>query len=107
MLAANRVYIVNRAGVLNCADAENGEVLWQLRLEGDIWASPVVAGNRLYALSQDGTAQVVQLSDAEGQLLAKNMVGETLQASPAVVGDSVYIRSDRHLWRFAAAGPSR
>jgi outer membrane protein assembly factor BamB len=83
------------------ADATTGDVLWQLRLKGEFWATPVVVDKYLYLLSQDGTAQVVELADQEGRIVATNPVGEKLQASAAIVGDSVFVRSDSHLWRFA------
>src|SRR5262249_2525246 len=38
------VYILSRVGVLACADAKSGDVLWQTRLKGTFWATPVIAG---------------------------------------------------------------
>ncbi|HKD35602.1 MAG TPA: PQQ-binding-like beta-propeller repeat protein, partial [Pirellulales bacterium] len=49
-----RIYTINRAGVLNCGDTVNGQIVWQLRLKGAIWGSPAVAGDRLYAVNRDG-----------------------------------------------------
>src|SRR5262249_53922510 len=39
-----KVYTVNRAGVLNSADAKTGKVESSLRLKGPVWATPVIAG---------------------------------------------------------------
>jgi hypothetical protein len=33
--------------------------------------------------------------------VATNEFGETLLASPAVSGDAMYVRSDKHLWKIA------
>jgi hypothetical protein len=34
------------------------------------------------------------------EILAKNDLGEPIFATPAPVGDTLYIRSSRHLWAF-------
>ena len=60
----DQVYAVNRAGVLSCADAANGETKWQLRLKGTFWASPVLAGSNLFLVNHDGLAQVVKLGES-------------------------------------------
>ena len=99
----DRIYIVNRAGVLNCADANTGEVQWQLRLKGDFWATPAISGDLMFLLSQDGLGQVVRLGVDAGEVVSQNPIGETLQASPAIVDDSLIVRSDQHLWCLRAA----
>ena len=42
-----RVYAVKTAGVLACADAADGTILWQIRLKGPIYATPVLADRHL------------------------------------------------------------
>jgi len=97
------VYIIERAGVLNCGDVATGKIRWELRLKGDFWATPAIAGDLMYALSQDGLAQVIRLGPERGEVVAENQIGETLQASPAIAGDSIIVRSDQHLWCFRAS----
>ncbi len=97
----DRLYIINRAGVLNCADTATGELVWQLRLKGEFWASPFVVGQHMYLFNQEGEGLVVRLGDAAGEVVATNAIGEKIQASPAVSGGSIIVRSDRHLWRIA------
>jgi outer membrane protein assembly factor BamB len=98
-----KLYAINRAGVLTCANAQNGEVLWRLRLEGTFWATPVVAGDHLYVANQDGVCHVVKLG-GQGEIVAKNPLGEQLLATPAIAGDALYLRSDGHLWKIADRG---
>lgn len=97
---ADRVYTINGAGVLTCADAAQGQVLWQLRLQGNFWATPVLANGHLYCVNEAGLAQVVRLAP-RGELVATSDFGETIQASPAVVDGALYVRSDRSLWKIA------
>lgn len=96
-----RVYTVNGAGVLTCADAATAESIWKLRLKGPFWATPVIAGNYLYHVNQDGLAHVVELGETEGKLVAKNEFGEAVLASPAVADGALYVRSASKLWKIA------
>jgi len=95
-----RVYAINTAGVLNCADALNGKSLWQERLKGktnQYWASPVVAEGKLYAVDEGGTTTVVQIGP-QPLVLATNSLDETILATPAISGGAIYLRSDHHLY---------
>jgi outer membrane protein assembly factor BamB len=95
-----RVYVISNANV-RCGDAKTGELLWAVRLKGNHWATPVLAGGHLYCVNQDGDMQVVKVGDKEGIVLAENRFGETIHASPAVAGNALYVRSDKHLWKIA------
>lgn len=98
-----KLYAINRGGVLTCADAATGEITWRLRLSGAFWGTPTLAGDRLYCINQDGVAHVVQLfPDKNGESVGQGEFGETIQASPAVSGGALYVRSDKHLWKVAA-----
>jgi outer membrane protein assembly factor BamB len=95
-----RVYAVNTAGVLNCADAASGKTLWQERLKGksnQYWGSPIVADGKLYAVDEGGTTTVVQIGP-QPIVLASNPLNETILATPAISGGAIYLRSDQHLY---------
>ena len=72
-------------------------------MQGPFWGTPALVGNRLYCISQEGLAQVVEYSDEgrQGEVIGKGEIGETIQASPAVADGALFIRSDRHLWKIA------
>lgn len=93
----DRVYSLGGAGVLNCADLKDGKVLWQQRLKGPFSASPIAADGKVYVVSEEGVASVVQLGD-EPKVLATNTMGETILATPAISGGAIYLRSDRYLY---------
>jgi outer membrane protein assembly factor BamB len=101
---AGRVSVVNRGGVLIVADAKDGEILSRTRLEGNFWGTPVMAGNRLFAVSFEGLGQLVEISadGRSGKVITKIPFGEAIQASPAVVGGAVFVRGDAHLWKLTA-----
>jgi outer membrane protein assembly factor BamB len=95
-----RIYTINSAGVLACADAESGEPQWNLRLKGPFSSSPIAAGERLYAFNENGLAQVVSLRKP-GALIFEHNLGEGILCTPALAGDALYVRSDNHLWKIA------
>jgi outer membrane protein assembly factor BamB len=102
LIAGDKVYVINGAGVLNCAALASGERLWRIRLKPPISGSPVAAGNQhLYVFSEAGIGQCVDLRGQEGVVVSEIELGETILSTPAIADDALYIRSDRHLWKFA------
>jgi outer membrane protein assembly factor BamB len=88
------------SNVISCLDAKTGEPLIdQKRIPGlrDLYASPVGAAGKIYFTGRDGTTVVIRHAD-ELEVLATNELGEPVDASPAIVGDNIFIRSDKHLY---------
>ncbi len=100
-----RVYRVKSPAILVCADAADGRVLWQVRLKGAIWATPVLADGHLYVVNHDGLVQVVRLGE-KGELVGTSQIDRGILASPAVADGALYLRSDSHLWKVALAPAS-
>ena len=94
-----RAYVIKPPGILVCGDAADGTVLWQLRLQGPFWATPVLADGKLYCVSHRGLVQVVK-PGSKSTLLKTGKLEEGILASPAVADGAIYFRSDRYLWKF-------
>jgi len=95
------LYTVTDNGTLSCLDAATGEFLWQQRIGGTVSASPLYADGKIYVLSEQGETTVLKLSDNPknaAEVLAKNNLEEDAQASIAVAGNRLLIRTTRHLW---------
>ena len=92
-----KLYIVDSAGIVSCADATDGKVLWKSRTKGPHSASPVLAEDRLYLLNEAGATAVLDLRD-EGKVIATNELGDPMLASPAISGGALYLRSDKKLY---------
>lgn len=102
LVAGEKLYLINNAGVLTCAKKESGEVLWEVRLKGPFSGSPVAGGDgKLYIFSEQGVGQVVDPSGEKGVVSSEVELGETILCTPALDGKALYIRSDGHLWKFA------
>jgi outer membrane protein assembly factor BamB len=90
----------SRDGVMSSLDAKTGEVIIeQIRLPGirSVYASPVAAQDRIYFSSREGTTLVVKHGSSL-DVLATNDLGETIDASPAMVGNELFIRTEGHLY---------
>jgi outer membrane protein assembly factor BamB len=91
------LYAVTDAGVVTCFQAATGEIVYQGRLGGNYCASPVYADGRIYFLSESGETVVVA-PGAEFKILARNPLGERCQASMAVSGGRLFIRTALSLY---------
>jgi outer membrane protein assembly factor BamB len=101
LVIGDKVYIINNAGVLNCASRETGERLWRIRLKGPFSSSPVAgADNRLYVFSEAGIGQIVDLSGEEGKVISEFELGATILGTPSLQNGALYVRSDGKLWKF-------
>lgn len=99
-----RFYLVKNGGMFTCLDPHSGKPLYQeerLGAIGDYYASLVAADGRIYVTSQRGVMTVVKAGDAF-ERLAQVDFEETTQASPAVVGDTLLVRTAGQLYSFRA-----
>ncbi|MEO2197834.1 MAG: PQQ-binding-like beta-propeller repeat protein [bacterium] len=91
-------------GILTSFDADTGARHYgPERLPGirSVYASPVVAGDRLYVTSREGTTVVLRTGPVL-EILATNTLDDQFDASPAVVGGALYLRGARALYCIAA-----
>ena len=106
LLYGDHLYTVGNNGVLTVYDAKTGTRTYQQRVGdgGSFTAAPVAAAGRLYISSEDGDVYTVK-AGAQYELLGKSTVGEKLLATPALSGDFIVIRGDKHLFAIAAQKP--
>jgi outer membrane protein assembly factor BamB len=93
------LYVCIDNGVLSAYDPRTGKRHYQRRIAADAGgfsASPVAAGGRIYFASEDGVMFVVR-AGTRFELLARNDMKEMLLATPAVVGDTMLVRTRTHV----------
>lgn len=104
VLSGHRLYFFKeKRGQLTCVDARTGKPLYQAERVpglGTIYASPVAAGGHLYLADRDGVMVVIKDGD-KFQVVHTTSLGETIDATPAVVGNELFVRSKSHLYCFA------
>src|SRR5688572_9699774 len=100
LLVGDDLYVVNDSGILTLVEARSGKILWQQRLGGNYSASPVLADGRIYFQSEEGVTTVVAPGN-QFQKLASNTLDGGMLASMAVADASLFIRTERHLYRIS------
>ena len=67
----------------------------------NVYASPVAAAGLVYVVGREGTTLVLE-AGPEFKPVATNVLDEPTDASPAIVGKEIYIRSTKHLYRISS-----
>jgi outer membrane protein assembly factor BamB len=100
LLYKGQLIVVNRSILLG-GNGTTGEIDWKIRLPdaGTIWSTPVIAGEHLYLFNATGQCFVVNLSGDEPVILGTSDLGDGVLGSPAIDGDSMFVRSERSLWK--------
>ncbi|MDH3629291.1 MAG: PQQ-like beta-propeller repeat protein [Acidobacteriota bacterium] len=99
-------FLKHYKNILSVLDATSGEPRRPpARLEalGAIWASPVGAAGRVYVFDRDGKAVVFE-HGSKMKVLAVNELDGIVDATPAIVGDGIYVRTRTHLYGIARDG---
>lgn len=86
--------------MISCYDARTGRPHYtKQRLEGvkGVYASPVAVADRIYFAGRNGVTAVVKSGDTF-EVMARNTLNDGFDASPAIVGDALYLKGRRHLY---------
>jgi outer membrane protein assembly factor BamB len=97
-----RLYTVKNGGLASCYEAATGKVLYQdarVGALGDYYASLVAGHDRIYLASQNGVMVVLAGGDTLN-VLARAEFGERIMATPAIIGDTLYVRTAGNLYAF-------
>jgi len=111
VLHAGLLFLVDTKGMVTVLTAKDGKQAFKGRLEGKtrgIYSSPVVADGRLYVVSRKrGT--FVYSADEKLELLACNELDDKtlFDASPAIIGNQILLRSNRRIYCIKASDPPR
>ncbi|MGA3188692.1 MAG: PQQ-binding-like beta-propeller repeat protein [Bryobacteraceae bacterium] len=102
LLYKGRLFLVRNGGVATCLDAATGKVIYRARLgaPGAYFASPIAADGRVYMASSEGVITVIAADGNQLKVLARNEVGEDLISTPAIAGNTIYVRTLRNLYAF-------
>jgi outer membrane protein assembly factor BamB len=90
------VYGMSSIG-LNAMDARDGKEIGQIRMKGPFSGSPIIAGNHLYLVNEEGTGYVVKLGE-KLELVSTNELKDTILCTPAIHNGKMYLRSDSSLY---------
>jgi outer membrane protein assembly factor BamB len=86
------LFAVMDAGMAVCWKGETGEEIWKERLGGDVFASPIMVNDHIYASNVGGKTYVFEATPKSFKLIATNQLGNEAYASPVICGSRIYLR---------------
>jgi len=98
---AGRLYLVRAGGILSCVRTDTGEVIYRERLgaSGQYSASPVIADDHVYLISNRGVLTVVKCGD-QFAVTHQADLDASIAATPAMDRNSLYVRTDDAMLAF-------
>lgn len=104
LLYNNRLYYLRGNDErLSCLNAKTGEIHYETqKLDGmkGVYASPVGASGFVYVLGRQGMCYVLK-DGIEFNVVSKNTLDDNFDASPAIIGNNIYLRGHKYLYRIA------
>jgi hypothetical protein len=102
LLYKQRLYTVRNGGIVHCRDPKTGKELFRGRLGavGGYYASPVAGDDKIYFASDRGDVTVISVGD-KLNVIARSKIGQPIYATPALVNDTIYVRTDTNIYAFS------
>jgi outer membrane protein assembly factor BamB len=95
------IYTIDTESNLNCIDAKTGKNIYSDRIKGRFNASPVYACGNIYFCSTQGEIIVLRAGTAY-TIIARNKLEGEIWATPAILRNSILIRTSKFLYRIGA-----
>ena len=89
-------YIASAMGDIVCLDIKTGAQVWGNEFDKGFYSSPILVGDRIYALDLDGTMHIFK-TGAQFELIGSPKLGEPVSTTPAFLDGRIYVRTDKHL----------
>lgn len=99
-VAGGMVFAADSMRTFHCIDAATGEGLWTHELDGEVWASALVADSKVYIGTRRGGFYVFALSK-EKRLLGQVRLDAPISATPVAANRVLYVGTGRTLYAVA------
>jgi len=96
VISAPWVFLWADNGIVTCLELKTGKTQWQERIGGNVSSSPVIAGDRLIGISEDGVVTVLK-AGPKFEKLGEIRLDDTIRSTPAITANEVLLRTDRYL----------
>jgi outer membrane protein assembly factor BamB len=98
VLTNDLLFYIDDGGIVSCIDPKTGEAHYRERLGGKFSASPIVVEGKIYFASREGVVTVIA-AEKTFKILSQNTLDGSLMASPVAVDHTLYLRTDKALYR--------
>lgn len=92
------IYTVNTRNILMCIDAATGEEIWSTHVTSNYNASPIYINDNIWFFSVKGEVLVIK-AGRKYEVVAKNQMDSGIWATPAILRNSVIMRTQKYLYR--------
>ena len=92
------IYTVNTKNFLMCIDAATGKEIWSERQRANFNASPVYVNGNIWFFSVKGDVIAVK-AGRKYEVVAQNQMDSGIWATPAILRNSVILRTEKYLYR--------
>ena len=90
---------------MSCFDAATGTAKYEqqrIGLDGSFYASPVAANGHIYLVNLNGKAATIAAGE-KPEVIWRAEFGERIAATPAIVDNTLYVRTETKLFAFKEA----
>ena len=94
------IYTVNTFNNLMCIDAATGEEVWSEHLRSNYDASPIYVNGNIWFFSVKGEVLTIK-AGRKFEVIANNKMESGIWATPAVLRNSIIVRTQKYLYRIA------
>ena len=94
------IYTVNTFNKLMCIDAASGEEVWSKHLLSNYDASPIYVNGNIWFFSVKGEVLTIK-EGRKYEVIASNKMESGIWATPAVLRNSIIVRTQNYLYRIA------
>ncbi len=91
------IYSINTKNQLRCLEAKTGKIFYTQKMTGRYNSSPVYSNGLIYFTSLSGETSVIR-EGRKYELVAKNKLKGEIQATPAISGDRLIIRTSSDIY---------
>jgi outer membrane protein assembly factor BamB len=106
LLYGEQLYVLSvNNGIVSCYNAKTGKPYYVKQEMGEmkgIYASPVGAAGRVYLVGRNGVTYVLKNGETY-EVLAINKLDDGIDASPAIIGDELYLKGKKYLYCLKAS----
>lgn len=92
------IYTIDTRNILYCLDAKTGQEHYSKKLKQKYNSSPVYANGNIYFTSVKGETLILKAGN-QLQIVAENKLPGEVYATPAIVRNSILLRTDSRLYR--------
>jgi outer membrane protein assembly factor BamB len=90
-------FIADTGRALHCFDAGDGHEYWKADIQGEVWASPLVADNKLYLGTRDGVFYIFAAT-REKKLLNETDFSAPISSTAAAANRTIFIATATKLF---------